>query len=58
MLITQLGHKARLNTLGSPDNTNLYVSNLPQKMNDSELSEVFQYVNPDFEVLTEDFARL
>ncbi|MCJ1349966.1 hypothetical protein MMC31_008209 [Peltigera leucophlebia] len=53
----KLGHNARLKTLGSPDNTNLYVSNLPRKMNDAELAELFQYVNPDFEVLSQKILR-
>ncbi len=57
LIYRKLGHNARLKTLGIPDNKNLHVSNLPQKMNDSELSELFQYVDSDFEVLSQKTLR-
>ncbi|KAL8712977.1 MAG: hypothetical protein Q9220_002837 [cf. Caloplaca sp. 1 TL-2023] len=44
----RVGHNERLKTLANPNNTNLYLSNLPKTMNEAELQAIFKSKHPDF----------
>lgn len=35
LTVSQVGHNERLKTLANPNNTNLYLSNLPKSMNEA-----------------------
>ncbi|KAL9042289.1 MAG: hypothetical protein Q9180_000705 [Flavoplaca navasiana] len=43
----RVGHNERLKTLANPNNTNLYLSNLPKNMNEADLQGIFKTKHPD-----------
>ncbi|KAL8968547.1 MAG: hypothetical protein Q9183_002412 [Haloplaca sp. 2 TL-2023] len=47
----RVGHNERLKTLANPNNTNLYLSNLPKSMNEAELQAIFKSKHPDFTIV-------
>ncbi|KAL9596326.1 MAG: hypothetical protein Q9219_005880 [cf. Caloplaca sp. 3 TL-2023] len=47
----RVGHNERLKTLANPNNTNLYLSNLPKNMNEADLSAIFKSKHPDFTIV-------
>ncbi|KAL8640644.1 MAG: hypothetical protein Q9228_002459 [Teloschistes exilis] len=47
----RVGHNERLKTLANPNNTNLYLSNLPKSMNEAELQAIFKSKHPEFTIV-------
>ncbi|KAL8682251.1 MAG: hypothetical protein Q9186_001710 [Xanthomendoza sp. 1 TL-2023] len=47
----RVGHNARLKTLANPNNTNLYLSNLPKNMNEADLQAIFKAKYPEFSIV-------
>ncbi|KAL8807268.1 MAG: hypothetical protein Q9182_000773 [Xanthomendoza sp. 2 TL-2023] len=47
----RVGHNERLKTLANPDNTNLYLSNLPKNMNEADLQAIFKGKHPEFTIV-------
>lgn len=47
----RVGHNERLKTLANPDNTNLYLSNLPKSMNEADLQAIFKSKYPEFTIV-------
>ncbi|KAI4200374.1 MAG: hypothetical protein LQ346_002384 [Caloplaca aetnensis] len=47
----RVGHNERLKTLANPNNTNLYLSNLPKNMNEADLQAIFKSKHPEFTIV-------
>ncbi|KAL9000143.1 MAG: hypothetical protein Q9169_001218 [Polycauliona sp. 2 TL-2023] len=47
----RVGHNERLKTLSNPDNTNLYLSNLPKNMNEADLQAIFKSKYPEIVIV-------
>ncbi|KAL8731611.1 MAG: hypothetical protein Q9166_003299 [cf. Caloplaca sp. 2 TL-2023] len=47
----EVGHNERLKTLANPNNTNLYLSNLPKNMNEADLQAIFKSKHPEFTIV-------
>ncbi|KAI4148896.1 MAG: hypothetical protein LQ341_001452 [Variospora aurantia] len=47
----RVGHNERLKTLANPDNTNLYLSNLPKSMNEADLQAIFKSKHPEYTIV-------
>ncbi|KAL8834280.1 MAG: hypothetical protein Q9170_003825 [Blastenia crenularia] len=47
----RVGHNERLKTLANPNNTNLYLSNLPKNMNEADLQAIFRSKHPEFAII-------
>ncbi|KAI4236895.1 MAG: hypothetical protein LQ349_002256 [Xanthoria aureola] len=47
----RVGHNERLKTLANPNNTNLYLSNLPKNMNEADLQTIFKSKHPDIVIV-------
>ncbi|KAL9597178.1 MAG: hypothetical protein Q9179_004358 [Wetmoreana sp. 5 TL-2023] len=47
----RVGHNERLKTLANPNNTNLYLSNLPKSMNEAELQAIFKQKYPEYTIV-------
>ncbi|KAI4130851.1 MAG: hypothetical protein LQ338_001528 [Usnochroma carphineum] len=47
----RVGHNERLKTLANPENTNLYLSNLPKNMNEADLQAIFKSKHPEYTIV-------
>ncbi|KAI4280035.1 MAG: hypothetical protein L6R38_004772 [Xanthoria sp. 2 TBL-2021] len=47
----RVGHNERLKTLANPNNTNLYLSNLPKNMNEADLQAIFKSKHPEIVIV-------
>ncbi|KAL8719007.1 MAG: hypothetical protein Q9225_003927 [Loekoesia sp. 1 TL-2023] len=47
----RVGHNERLKTLANPNNTNLYLSNLPKNMNEADLQAIFKSKHPEYTIV-------
>ncbi|KAI4262844.1 MAG: hypothetical protein L6R42_001987 [Xanthoria sp. 1 TBL-2021] len=47
----RVGHNERLKTLANPNNTNLYLSNLPKNMNEADLQAIFKTKHPEIVIV-------